>query len=173
MQTPFSLGKRSYYPWLFVVLAFVANAVVGTTFPAARLPEFLLSVTGAVAALVHFLYSQHGQNTAHFIQLFREFNARYDELNGGLNSIMQDVESDLLHNDETQLLYDYFNLCAEEYLFYKAGYIDKQAWCAWLNGMHHFASNPKIRNLWARELKSDSYYGFSLELISKAPGDES
>jgi hypothetical protein len=130
-------------------------------------PEFLLSITGAIAALVHFLYAQHNHNTERFIGLFRDFTARYDRLNNRLNAMILRDGVTLLSGEDKLLLYDYFNLCAEEYLYFKSGYIDIEVWQAWLRGMGYFASNSEIRRLWQGELDSDSYYGFSLALIDE------
>ena len=53
----------------------------------------------------------------------------------------------------------YFNLCAEEFLFYRLGYIDPAAWFAWQNGMRFYLANLRIRHLWEKDVKSNSYYG--------------
>ncbi len=71
--------------------------------------------------------------------------------------------------EDTQVLYDYFNLSAEEYLYFKSGYIDGEVWAAWLRGMKYFATRPAIRRVWAEELQSGSYYGFTLAIIDAAP----
>lgn len=168
MQVPFSLHRRNYYPWLFIGLLLVVNISAFQLCPTNRLPELLLSITGAIAAFTHFLYSQHNHNTERFIELFREFNVRYDHLNNDLNALLLNDDTALLSFKDRQLLYDYFNLCAEEYLYFKAGYIDANVWQAWLRGMGYFASNSEIRNLWENELKSGSYYGFTLSLIDEA-----
>jgi hypothetical protein len=55
---------------------------------------------------------------------------------------------------------DYFNLCAEEWLFWRAGYIYDPVWVAWENGMKQFAKDPRVKELWLRERATNSYYGF-------------
>jgi len=175
MPTTFSLRRRSYYPWLFLGLIVAGYGAVFLFFKEKFSPELLLSITGAIAALVHFLYSQHNHNTERFIGLFRDFNARYDDLNDRLNALLLRDGTLLLSGEDKQVLYDYFNLCAEEYLFFKSGYIDTEVWRSWLRGMGYFISNPEVRRLWQKELDSGSYYGFSLALIDKviqsdAPG---
>lgn len=169
MRVSFNLRQRNYYPWLFVVLAALANAAVFALPKQHVSPSIFLTVTGAVAALVHFLYAQHNHNTERFISLFREFNTRYDGLNDRLNTLVSRDGAVLLANEEKQLLYDYFNLCAEEYLYFKAGYIDSEVWNAWLRGMKSFAAHKEVRRLWQEELGSGSYYGFKLGLIDAAP----
>lgn len=127
--------------------------------------ELALSSLGGIAAFFHFLYTQHDTNTNRFIDLFRDFNARYDKLNEKLNAIYAQRPIEMLWPTEHQVLYDYFNLCAEEYLYFKAGYIDKDVWNSWLQGMAHFASNKEIYRIWQSELDQASYYGFSLSLL--------
>lgn len=168
MRTPFNLRQRTYYPWLFLALVVAANALAFALLPAKVSPELLLSITGAVAALVHFLYSQHNNNTERFIGLFRDFNARYDRLNNRLNALLLKDGALLLTAEDKQLLYDYFNLCAEEYLYFKSGYIDTEVWQSWLKGMKPFVSNTEVCRLWEEELDSGSYYGFTLALIDQA-----
>ncbi len=116
-----------------------------------------------------FLYAQHHQNTQLFVSLFDKFNERYNNLNEKLNAIVKHDQSLMLCKEEVDDLYDYFNLCAEEYLYYKAGYIDRNVWLAWVCGMAFFAKNSQIRSLWEEEIKLGSYYGFTLELLKDCP----
>lgn len=118
-----------------------------------------------------FLYSQHLQQSRLFKQLFTEFNGRYDKLNQPLNEIRDRPSGALLNPEDRKVLFDYFNLCTEQYLFFRAGYIDKNVWGSWCNGMSQFTEDPEIRELWEAELKSNSYYGFTLLVCRKmAPG---
>jgi hypothetical protein len=110
------------------------------------------------------LNSQHHQDTQLFVSLFKEFNARYDKLNEKLNAIVRS-ESEFLTEQDQQVLFDYFNLCAEHYLFYKAGYIDEEVWQSWLAGMKYFARKEAVRSFWEADLKFNSYYSFTLELF--------
>ena len=93
-----------------------------------------------------------------FKELFVEFNARYDGLQNRLLSIAQRTDGEL-SSEESLVVYQYFNLCAEEFLFYRLGYIDPAAWFAWRNGMQFYLANPRIRRLWEKDVKSNSYYG--------------
>lgn len=165
MRTPYSLHRRSYYPWLFLALVLGANGLGYVFLPVGQSPSIYLTITGAIGGLVHFLYLQHNHSTLAFIDLFREFNVRYDKLNSPLNMLLQRNGELLLSDEDKLLLYDYFNLCAEEYLYFKAGYIDGEVWKAWRRGMNFFARNAAVRHLWDDELKYGSYYGFTLEFV--------
>ena len=168
MRTRFRLGKRSLYPWIFLAIVVAVNAGIYLLVPQAKSPELYLAVTVAVAGFVHFLYSQHHQDTRLFVELFKEFNVRYDSLNGKLNAIVA-RESIELSAEDKAVLFDYFNLCAEEFLFYQSGYIDQDVWRSWLAGMKYFARHAAVRSLWEADLKSNSYYGFSVTLFDAVP----
>ena len=122
-------------------------------------PELLLSGIGIVVGFTYFLYKQHLDETKLFKELFIEFNKRYDDLNDGLNTLLRVPATGDLSNEERNLLFNYFNLCSEEFLFYEAGYIDERVWKSWRGGMDTFFKDPRINALWKSEPK-DSYYGF-------------
>ena len=91
-------------------------------------------------------------------ELLTEFNDRYDKLGTDLQfavSTRGDFEK------ETELKFvRYFNLCAEEWLFWRAGYIYDPVWKAWENGMKQYGRDRRVVDLWKNEEKTDSYYGF-------------
>jgi hypothetical protein len=164
---PFRLGRHRFYPVMFASLALLAPAVLFLSLPVQRAVELLVPVTGAVAGFVYFLYSQQLQQTRLFVDLFRDFNERYDRLNERLNVIAGQTPSRMLSSEERQVLFDYFNLCGEEWMYYRAGYIDPDAWEAWRRGMKFFSNAPEIRRLWTEELESGSYYGFTIEMMER------
>lgn len=93
-------------------------------------------------------------------------------MNEGLNAIGRRAEGPITPA-ERDLLDDYFNLCAEEFLFYRLGYIVPEAWTAWEQGMRHHLRCPQIHDAWVKESKSGSYYGLEpiLSRRLEAPGD--
>ena len=109
---------------------------------------------------MYFLYSQHLDEAKLFKELFAEFNDRYGVLNDGLNTILFGARDGALSTDERKLLFSYFNLCAEEYFFFKASYVDRRVWESWYRGMEVFFKHPRIQELWEQDSKADSYYGF-------------
>ena len=156
------LCNRTYYSWLFLVLAASVLATAMSVPVETRL-TVVLPLTAALTGFIYFLYRQHLDETKLFKDLFVEFNARYDRLNERLNRILLSPDTGPITDWEKDALFDYFNLCAEEFLFYRAGYIDEEVWRSWRRGMDVFAENPRIRAEWERELKTDSYYGFQLD----------
>jgi hypothetical protein len=162
----FRLRNRRWYPWLFLALFaglfVVARALSGTEL---RI-EWVISILGGAGGLTTILYTQHLQETRLFSDLFKEFNARYNELNNQLNRIVETSDTGI-HGEDRQSLMDYFNLCAEEYLYYQAGYIDEAVWESWILGMKCFSDASAIRRIWEQELAGGSYYGFSLRELDR------
>jgi hypothetical protein len=154
----FKLRRRKSLPAIFAFL--VVAVFTGWYLLEISHPELLLTGIGAVAGFVYFLYRQHLDETRLFKEMFVDFNARYDKLNNDLNKILDDQKADSLSVMERDTVFKYFNLCAEEYLFHEAGYIEDVVWEAWEKGMINFFSEPRIAALWKNEEKSNSYYGF-------------
>jgi hypothetical protein len=157
----FKLQRRNRYPIIFGILGFAVIVASFWVDPLERQSFIfpLLTMIGGVAA---FAYSKHSQETELFLQLFKDFNARYDSLNAPLNKIYVRPEGAPLEEEDYDFLYDYFNLCAEEKMFADAGCIDIRVWQSWQNGMRHFAGDPEIREIWESELLQGSYYGFKI-----------
>lgn len=124
-----------------------------------------MTVLSLVISSSFLLQRQKLQETKLFNDLFRNFNSRYDDLNERLLEIRNagdDHDSDRLEDEEESTLVDYFNLCAEEYLFYKRGYVPPEVWRAWREGMRFYMEDPEIRELWKREKETESYYGLEM-----------
>lgn len=153
------LYNRRWYPFGFLIGS--ATVIAGWLHfsPDHRLDLVVSAVVG-FAGFMYFLYRQHLDEAKWFKELFAEFNARYGALNDGLNAILFGPREGELSADERKLLFSYFNLCAEEYFFYKAGYVDLHVWESWYRGMGVFFKHPRIHDLWKQDCKADSYYGF-------------
>jgi len=166
----FDLRHRTTFPLIFVVgcvvalLVFFFLSFLSTT---ERLTTAITVLT-AWGGVTGFLYAKHAQETQLFRELFREFNARYDNLNDRLNEIWNRPADQSLKDTDHGVLCDYFNLCGEEHMYATAGYIDPRVWLAWHNGMRYFAQDPEILDFWNRELKQNSYYGFTLDFNRNA-----
>ena len=122
------------------------------------------SIAGLVAGVgyFHFVQRQRLEEMGLFKELFTAFNARYDKLNEDLARVQRGELTAELENK----LVDYFNLCAEEYLFYKHGYILPEAWESWRKGMRQYMDVDSVHKLWELEVKTDSYYGLTRRAIS-------
>ena len=123
----------------------------------------LTSFSGSIS-FFYFFQKQKPDEIRLMKELIADFNSRYDNLNEKLNDILSrkgDEEPSMeLDQKARATLNDYFNLCAEEYLFKKLGYIDPLVWEAWYRGMEIYFKDRRICELWEQEEK-DSYYGFT------------
>lgn len=154
--------------WLFKNFALAS----GTMFVAAIVLFFsgclpsltwqaLLAIEGGILSFAFAVQKQQLEEIRLFRELFCEFNKRYDRLNEKLNHIYLDQQplDKLFTVEEINTLYDYFNLCGEEHLYFARGFIYPEVWWAWKNGMKYFRQNPRIKKVWDEELGGDSYYG--------------
>ena len=151
--------------WVLRQYLWLAVALLGAAFGAAcLLPlDTWQERLGILAVPFVFLVAAQRQKTEElrlFKELFIGFNKRYDKMNGDLNNILSGNTETHLTQPEINLLFDYFNLCGEEYLFYRQGYIYPEVWEAWHNGMSIFHKNKRIKKLWDEDLETFSYYGF-------------
>jgi hypothetical protein len=84
-----------------------------------------------------------------------------------VNELVNKKEPCPLGPSDRDLLFDYFNLCGEEFFFYRSGYIPSEVWDAWRRGIQGFIEVECIHELLEKELKGGSYYGLTLEEIER------
>ncbi|MFZ4799250.1 MAG: hypothetical protein ACOYMA_17255 [Bacteroidia bacterium] len=107
-----------------------------------------------------------------FKELFDSFSERYDgKMNDLINELRTPNSDRLLSVIETNLVIDYFNLCAEEYLWRTKKRIPDEVWNAWKAGIVKNLEIPQIMNIYKSEMESEngrvSYYGLDKELNIK------
>jgi len=134
-------------------------------------PAFL----GVVGLAITLIFSIANKNLSHQKmekELFSEFNKRYDIFNDSLNlldsitSLQQLKETDSLIEKKSMhnLLIDYFNLCSEQYYWYKKKRIKKLLWKSWHSGMmHYYTKYPVVSELWEKEIKDEGYKSYYLK----------
>lgn len=163
-----SPSTKRQLPWVFAVLA-TASICVALFGPAGdeKRWQLVFTLVGASAMFVHFLYVRHLEETKMFRELFTEFNARYDKLNERLNDLVSRNPTYPPNRSDADLLFDYFNLCGEEFFFYRSGYIPSEVWDAWRYGIQGFIKVKCVRELLETELNGRSYYGLTLKEIER------
>lgn len=125
--------------------------------------KILLTVIGGLSSFFFFIQKQELDEAKFINELLINFNQRYDAMNEKLNAIVKaNKNSQDFENHEIFTLYDYFNLCGEEYLFYLRGYIYPEVWRSWVAGMKSYYTDPRIQRLWEEELTSESYYSLDI-----------
>jgi hypothetical protein len=105
-----------------------------------------------------FLQKYRNEETRIAVDSFREFNRRYDELEPKLRAAMRHGVS-TIDGTSHDLYSKYLNLCAEEYLHFKKGYVSLSVWKAWYTGMLKQMHGDPLRVFWQVEQTSGSYYG--------------
>jgi hypothetical protein len=121
-------------------------------------PEVLIASVGGIWALAFYLHGKQGEDAKFLKELLSEFNRRYNKLNDRLRAALN--KQGPFETDADAKFIDYFNVCAEEWVFWKGGYIPEGIWIAWANGMKQYGQDARVKELWERERRSNSYYGF-------------
>ena len=153
----------------YVLLVVVGSALaicVGNLRGWTSKPEVVVSIVAISLGFIYFVQRQKLDETRLFHELFCAFNNRYDKLNARLMRMASKSELD---ERDRAVAIDYFNLCAEEYLFYREGYILPDVWTSWCRGMWQYvgAESP-LRRLWIEEVATGSYYGLTLKEIERS-----
>lgn len=147
-----------HYWWLlFVAVA----AAIGTLLFMKEQVATIATVVGALLSVAYFLQKQKLEELRVFREIFKECNSRYDGMNETLAAIAKKPAAELTFKERSKVV-DYLNLCGEEYLYFKRGYIEPSVWQAWNNGMKAVASAPSIRSVWEAEKQTGSYYDLPL-----------
>lgn len=155
------------YWWIAFVVATAAIALV-VTLGAPDRGSLIASTLATTLTFCYFVQKQKLDELKLFNDLFTAFNKRYDEMNAKLEEIRGGEEMDDTRLKRT--LVGYFNLCAEEYLFFKEGYIHSEVWQSWCRGMLYYLQIDFIRSIWDEEMVSASYYGLTFQVVKKGSG---
>lgn len=155
--------RKNIWTWCVVTSALVVVLDIVVPSPY-RSASVLLGIVASFWALAFYVHRRRVEDTRFAKELLTEFNGRYDKLGSELQFAVSH-RGELERETELKFI-RYFNLCAEEWLFWRAGSIDDQIWNAWRNGMKQYAKDARVMALWDEEAKSDSYYGFDFREIT-------
>lgn len=115
------------------------------------------------------------ENDKIFKALFEEFNSKYDRK---FSKILSTITK---HNrvENTDIIIEYFNFCAEEYLWKTKGRIPDEVWKSWEKASIFYISNQSIREIFNSEKdQNNSYYGWheriekKLKILDKSQGSK-
>jgi hypothetical protein len=149
--------------WVLFLLGLGVGAIFYGTFPEVRKPELVFTWVAGCWAVTHFQHQHHLERSRFFCERFNRFNERYNEMNNRLDLIVN--AAGIVTPEARGLIVDYFNLCAEEYVFHQRGYIPDDVWSSWRNGMKWYAAKERVLKVWHEKKQTDSYYGFDLERL--------
>ena len=160
MKSTSDAGK---FALVIFTVSIIVLIILWETIPAIQTGEVVLGWVGASWAVCSFWQQQDLEKTRFFFELFNNFNERYNALNDDLDLITR--KDGPLAAPERQKVVDYFNLCAEEYMFYRRGFIPDDVWTSWANGIRHYKRNSRFVTAWREERGTDSHYGFDFETV--------
>jgi len=135
MNNPYRSFLFAYY-WLFAIALLVVG--VPLTVFLSR-PEnattSAIALCAAVLSAVYFVQKQKIEELQLFERLFTQFNTRYAGMHAGLQGLLathtsRQGDSSPLDQRECEIVDNYSNPCAEEYLFYTEGRILSRVWVA-------------------------------------------
>ena len=152
-----------FYPAIAVLALLLGFAIVSAQ-PSDARGALAGSLVAGVLGFCYFVQQQKLGETLLFKDLFTGFNSRYDRLNGPLARLSPGTS---LTREEMDLLVDYLNLCAEEFLFHQQGFILPTVWRSWCRGMLQYLEVAAISDFVQAELAKDDYYGLTLAHIRK------
>lgn len=152
---------------IIVLLVFLVSIVISllTTKAEGNLLTQSATFAGIALSAIYFVQKQKLEEMKLFKELFTEFNEKYARQNENISDIKSNNKMDL--DERNKILDDYFNICAEEYLFYKEGRIHNEVWGSWCRGMKEHLSNDIIKAYWEEAQKENSYYGLTTAVIDK------
>jgi len=116
-----------------------------------------LGVAGWIASIRFSNAAKSRDEDKMLKEIFTDSNLRYDKLNNGLQAFVDSEGTESVAD-----VLDYFNLCAEEYYWYKKRRIDEKIWKSWNAGMQYWYGHKVIKGLWKKEIANKngklSYY---------------
>jgi len=116
--------RHRRHVWLWVLGLSVVIVVVHLLGSKGQVSGDLLpAAMSGLLGTAFFFHRGHAGDARFMKELFEHFNDRYDRLNNGLQENLNDSIDEPLSDDQKMDLIDYFNLCAEEWVFRQAGYI--------------------------------------------------
>lgn len=144
----------------------------------------IIPVIGGIVALYLGILSHKISSDKMAKELINEFNNKYTEEINDLFNFIRDqnygdktieeiskaiVTTNLFKSKNLNLfIIDYFNLCSEEYYWYKNGRIPNEIWDAWENGIIDNFNLKCVKELYDIEINKDkSYYGFMTYIKTK------
>lgn len=144
--------------WVLFLGTLSLGALLYFWVPAVRKQELVLAWVAGCWAFTHFQHQHTLAANRFFFELFVRFNERYDGMNEALQ-LIADGKGPLSTEERAQVV-DYFNLCAEEYMFHVRGYIPDDVYRSWRAGMDYYAMKDRFMRVWEQEKETGSYYGF-------------
>ncbi|NQZ60160.1 MAG: hypothetical protein HRT88_22130 [Lentisphaeraceae bacterium] len=128
-------------------------------------PKILISIIVVILSILYFVQKQKLEKEKLFFDAFKDFNYRFSLLNADLIDLPKEGKC---KESEERIIRKYFDLCAEEYYFFKHNILPLEVWEAWAIGIYYYLSNYNcIKDYWREVEKSSSSYGLNIIEIEK------
>jgi hypothetical protein len=166
MNNPVRVLLFIHYWWMILLLLVMVITITLAVQPDNKVGTIVAACAGAVS-VIYFVQKQKLEELELFEKLFTRFNEQYGRMNERLQAVANGTQKDEVHI--RSVLDSYFNLCAEEYLFYQQGLILRSVWQAWCLGMVAYLDSPHsnafVTYLEGEQARFESYYGLTSEVI--------
>ena len=162
-----SLGHKRSFTWIAVLGSVLGSALILLLPAPFSSTQIVLAWVGGIWAWSYANQQRHAEDAKFMRELVKDFSERYDKMNGPLAAAVASGTPSQFTSAERELFIDYFNLCADEWLYYRKGYVDEEVWASWRSGMEQYSKHEKVITLWREEAKTNSYYGLEFPTTSQ------
>ncbi len=159
---------KSYFHLFIGTLVLVVFLYVNNLYWLLQNEIFITVIVTIISLTFTINYNRYVKKKI-FHEVFTYFNKRYDQLNENLNRLKEGRVLIFKQNNDLEFqkklfIYDYLNLCAEEYFWFREGMINVNVWDNWFSGIQYFLQNDDIISVIKSErgepYSQKSYYGF-------------
>ena len=169
MNNPIRVFFFKYFSLIISLLSAVACLAIYLGDRNGIAPNALITIVGSALTITFLVQKQRNEELQAFQQLFMKFNERYSDIHPAMQRVIN-ASADSVSVETFQTLESYFNLCAEEYLFFCEGKILPRVWRAWCTGMVEYLKHDRIRSYWERQQGINSHYGLTSAAITAGSG---
>jgi len=154
---------------LISVFAIIAFAIIFITYIIFDYNNnIFLGLLGTTATLYFGAIRYKIEDDKFFKDLFNEFNNKYDEeFNDLLNELRDNADYEL-NVDQKNIIIDYLNLSAEEFLWRSKNRIPSDVWESWKSGIKNNLEISQVNEVYQTEILNSygrkSFYGLPEEL---------
>lgn len=157
---------------LYALILTLALTICWIVYDFNRMSGTGTALVASQLSAIYFVQKQRLDETKQFNELFRGYNERYRELHDQLAEICTQCDDSpdvVLGPHQRNVLDRYFDLCSEEFLFWRLGHIESAAWKTWLEGMKYYYKYQKIGEYWMRQCSGgDLYYHFNCKILESS-----
>ena len=147
--------------WLIGIVGIIA-LVIAATRENSTVLKLYISVGVALLSWMFFIQKQKLEEDKLFFEAFAQFNSRFSELLPFLNDIQNG------HSNDSHMIEKYFDLCAEEYYYFKRGRLPDDVWRCWAKGIQFYIDSSDAVRVYRHSMDESSFnYGLTTEVVAE------